>query len=154
MDNQHKGQFTFRTTAVLFVLSALLELYDLDAEAPLFGAVVGGAAIAVYHLLYAVLFAMLGTGLWTGRRYGYYAVFVTTGLYTIDRLQLVLWQDTLAAFVQTRLAGREDLLAALGLEYLLHVLTLMTVVMVACWWGFAAFTYVRRAYFSAGAAAA
>ena len=150
MDNQNKGRFTFRTAAVLFMLSALLELLGIDADVPLFGALVGGPGAAVYHVAYAALFALLGAGLWTGRRYGYYAVFVATAVYSIDRVQLVLWRDALGAYLRTLFAGNEELLAALGLDYLLQVVTLMTVVVVACWWGFAAYTYLRRGYFAAG----
>lgn len=149
-----KGRFTFRTAAVLFLLSAMVELAGLGAAVPWFGMLLGGLGAAAYHLVYAVLFALLAVGLWTGRRYGYHAVFVTTALYTVDRVQLVVWRDALGDYLRAQLMGHEDLLAALGLDYLLQVLTLMTAVMVACWWGFAVFTYLRRAYFASGSGSA
>jgi hypothetical protein len=154
LEPARKGRFTFRTAAVLFGLSALLELMGIDADVPLFGAVVDGLGAAAYHVAYATLFALLAAGLWTGRRYGYYAVFVATAVYSIDRVQLVLWRDALGAYLRTLFVGNEELLAALGLDYLLQVATLMTVVVVACWWGFAAYTYLRRGYFAAGSAPA
>jgi hypothetical protein len=153
MDTATRGRATFRVAAVLFMLSAAFELAGIGGETPLFGTIVGGVVAAAYHLLYATLFALLAAGLWNGRRFGYYAVFAATVLYSIDRLQFVAWRDTMLTFMRRRLAGQEALLEALGTEYVLQVLTVVSAVAVLCWWGFAAYAWYRRAYFGVGAQA-
>ena len=57
-----KGRFTFRFAAVLFGLSAIWDLLTVQGETILFGQVVGGMAVAIYHLIYVVLFAWLAFG--------------------------------------------------------------------------------------------
>ncbi|MGW8187719.1 MAG: hypothetical protein ACWGNK_10645, partial [Desulfobacterales bacterium] len=59
-----KGKWTFRTAAVLFVISALTEMIPPTAPVPLFGAVSGGVVALFYHLFYAGLYVILGVGLW------------------------------------------------------------------------------------------
>lgn len=151
MTDQAKGRVTFRIAAVLFAVSALLELLVVSSPVPLFGVVAGGAVAVVYHLVYVVLFALLAAGLWGGRGYGYYAVYVATAVYTVDRLQLIGARETLTGLVREQLAGQEELLRAVGMDYVMQVLTTLILVMVACWWGFAAYVYFRRAYFGVGA---
>jgi hypothetical protein len=152
MADETKGRVTFRIAAVLFALSALFELLVVLSPVPLFGVVAGGAVAVVYHLVYIALFALLAAGLWGGRRYGYYAVYAVTALYTVDRVQLVGARATLAELVRAQLVGQEELLRAVGMDYVMQVLTVLILVMVACWWGFAAYVYFRRAYFGIAAA--
>lgn len=144
-----KGRFTFRASAVLFVLSAAFELLSLTAEVPLFGAIRGGMSVAIYHVVYAALFLALGIGLWSGKHWGYPLVFVTTALYTLDKLQLLLSRQALSAFVKAQLGGFERELQAQGIteELILQSIVLMSVVVILCWWGFALYTYWRRDYF-------
>jgi len=142
-----KGRVTFRIAAVLSAISAVWELLTLQVEALLFGAVIGGAAAAAYHVFYALLFGWLALGLWRGTRAGYYTVIVAAVIYTADRLQAVVARDALATFVRGQFAGREDLLQTIGMDFLLQSITLMTLVVVACWWGFVGYAYYRRQYF-------
>jgi hypothetical protein len=146
-----KGTFTFRTAAVLFVLSAAFELLSVTSAVPLFGAVRGGLSADVYHIVYILLFLALGVGLWGAKKWGYTLVFVTTALYTLDKLQFILSRQTVTAFITTQMGGYESELQAQGIDagLIQEVLILMSVVVVLCWWGFAWYTYARRDYFQA-----
>lgn len=149
-----KGRFTFRTAAVLFVLSAVFELLSITAEAPLFGEIRSGVSAGFYHTAYVVLFLGLGIGLWSAKKWGYTLVFVMTALYTLDKLQLLLSQQALAAFVKAQIGGFESELQAQGIDeaLILQSIVLMSIVVILCWWGFALYTYWRRDYFKSGEA--
>jgi len=147
MTDVPKGRFTFRFAAVCFGLSAAWELLSLQGEALLFGRVVGGTGAVAYHVVYTALFAWLAFGLWSGKRSGYYILLVTTILYTVDRLQLLFVGDTLAAQIRQQLAGHEDLLQLVSVDYLLQVLTVTVLTIVLCWWGFVGYAHFRRDYF-------
>ncbi len=146
-----KGTFTFRTAAVLFVLSAAFELLSVTSEVPLLGAIRGGLSADVYHIVYVLLFLTLGIGLWSAKKWGYKLVFITTALYTLDKLQFMLSRQTVEAFITTQMGGYENELQAQGINagLIMEVLVLMSVVVVLCWWGFAWYTYIRRDYFRA-----
>ena len=60
--DRKKGHFTFRTTAVLLMVSAAFELLSITAEEPLFGEIRSGVSVGIYHLVYAALFIALGIG--------------------------------------------------------------------------------------------
>lgn len=149
-----KGQFTFRTAAVLFFLSALFEILSAGSETLLFGAIRGGVVAGIYHVVYVALFAALGVGLWGGKRWGYPLVFATTAVYTLDKLQFVLSRDALETLVTNQLAGYENELQLQGLDtaLIMQAIVLMSVTVVLCWWGFALYTYLRRDYFKSAAA--
>jgi hypothetical protein len=147
MTHVSKGRATFRFAAVCFGLSAIWELLALQGEALLFGKIVGGSGAVVYHVVYAALFAWLALGLWTGSRSGYYILLATTILYTVDRLQLLFVGDILAAQIRQQLAGHEELLQLVSMDYLLQVLTVTVLAIVLCWWGFVGYAYYRRDYF-------
>lgn len=147
MTEAPKGRFTFRFAAVCFGLSAAAELLSLGDPALLFGAEVGGMGAAVYHLVYAVLFAWLAGGLWGGWRSAYYTLIATTVFYTVDRVQLVVFRDALEASIRQLFTGHEEILAAVNMGDLLQILNLMIAVFVLCWWGFVAYAHFRRAYF-------
>ncbi len=147
--DRKKGQFTFRTAAVLLMASAALELLSITSEVPLFGEVRGGVSAGIYHIVYAALYLVLGAGLWGARKWGYTLVFVTTAIYTLDKLQLVLDRQALETFVKTQIAGFESQLQAQGIDetLIMQAIVLMAVVVVLCWWGFALYTRWRRNYF-------
>lgn len=147
MTNAPKGRFTFRFAAVCFGLSAIWELLGLQTAVPLFGQIVGGTGAAIYHVVYTALFAGLAVGLWTGSRSGYYLLLATSGLYTVDRLQLLFVGDSLASIIRQELAGNEELLQFVSMDYLLQVLTISVIAIVLCWWGFIGYAYYRRDYF-------
>lgn len=144
-----KGRFTFRTAAVLFILSALFEILSISSETLLFGAIQDGVIAGVYHLVYVVLFMALGVGLWNGKSWGYPLVFTATAVYTLDKLQFVLSRDALEALIANQLAGYESALQAQGMDVtlIMQAVILTSVVVVLFWWGFALYTYLRRDYF-------
>lgn len=147
--NRKKGHFTFRTAAVLLLASAVLELLSMTSEIPLFGEIRGGVSAGIYHVAYVVLFLALGAGLWSARQWGYTLVFVTTAVYTVDKLQLVLGRQALEAFVKIQMAGVESQLQSQGIDasLILQAIVWMAIVVVLCWWGFALYTWRRRDYF-------
>ena len=144
-----KGHFTFRTTAVLLMVSAAFELLSLTAEEPLFGEIRSGISVGIYHLAYAVLFTALGVGLWRARKWGYNLVFVTTALYSLDKLQFVLNQQVLEGFIKQQMSGYEEVFQSQGIDsaLLMQAIVLTNIIIVLCWWGFALYTYWRRDYF-------
>ncbi|OGI50096.1 MAG: hypothetical protein A3E57_07290 [Candidatus Muproteobacteria bacterium RIFCSPHIGHO2_12_FULL_60_33] len=147
--DRKKGHFTFRTAAVLLMASAAWELLSITSEVPLFGEIRGGISAGISHLVYAALFLGLGIGLWSARRWGYTLVFVTTALYTLDKLQLILDRMALETFIKARMSGFESQLQSQGIDETLitQAIVLMAVVVVLCWWGFALYTWWRRDYF-------
>jgi len=142
-----KGKFTFQSAGVLFILSALLELYSINARAPLFGNVRGGLMAATYHLIYVVLFFCLGFGLYKARPWAYRLIFAATGFYTLDRLVYISDRRALAAYL-AELLNKYG--AAAGIPetgIILKIVTFAAILTVAGWWGFAGYTYLRRSYF-------
>ena len=147
--DRKKGHFTFRTTAVLLIASAVFELISITAEEPLFGEIRSGLSVGIYHVFYAALFAALGVGLWTAKKWGYTLVFVTAMVYTVDKLQLILNQQVMDNFIKQQTSGYEEVLQSQGLDSALFMqaIVLTSIVIVLCWWGFALYTYWRRDYF-------
>ena len=147
MKSRTKGKFTFQTAGILFVLSALFELFSINSRVPLFGNVQGGMIAATYHLLYVVLFFSLGFGLFRARSWAYKLVFFTTGLYTLDRLIYVLDRKALEIYLVTLLGKYGVTIGIPETGVILKVILLATALIVVCWWGFAGYTYLRREYF-------
>ena len=147
--DRKKGHFTFCTTAVLLIASAVFELFSITAEEPLFGEIRSGLSVGIYHVLYAALFAALGAGLWSAKKWGYALVFVTTALYTLDKLQFVMNQQVMEGFIKQQMSGYEEVLQSQGVDSALFMqaIVLTSIVIVLCWWGFALYTYWRRYYF-------
>lgn len=145
-----KGHFTFRTAGVLLMASAALELFSITSEVPLFGEIHGGVSAGIYHVVYAVLFLGTGVGLWSARRWGYTLVFVTTAVYTLDKLQLVLGRQALQVFIKTQMSGFESQLQSQGIDdtLIMRAIMLMAITVVLCWWGFALYAWWRRDYFT------
>jgi predicted MFS family arabinose efflux permease len=142
-----KGTFTFRTAAALFLISGLLELFSVTSAVPLFGALRDGAIAMSYHLTYTALFLGLGIGLWTAKRWGYQLVFAATAVYTIDKVQSVLDQKSMNVELTQLSAGYDELWQVVDKAAVMQVLTIMVLMFVVCWWGFAIYTYLRRGYF-------
>ncbi|MGA9263065.1 MAG: hypothetical protein WBV95_13910 [Desulfobacterales bacterium] len=143
-----KGKWTFRTAAVFFVISALTELVPPTAPVPLFGAMQGGPVALFYHLFYAGLYVGLGVGLWQAKLWGYTLLLFTTGVYTLDRLQLLLFREAVLADLMRKPGPLGEVLAAVDSHLLLTVFTVATLMILLCWWGFAVYAYLRRDYFS------
>ena len=145
-----KGHFTFRTTAVLLIASAVFELFSITAEEPLFGEIRSGLSVGIYHVFYAALFAALGVGLWSAKKWGYTLVFVTAVVYTVDKLQLILNRQGMDNFIKQQMSGYEEALQSQGVNsaVFMQAIVLTSIVIVFCWWGFALYTYSRRDYFN------
>jgi hypothetical protein len=142
-----KGRLTIRIAGALFVLSGLFELVSVTTPVPWFGVLRGGAQIVLYHLLFVSVFLAMGLGLWTGSRRGYHAVFAGTAIYTLDKVRYLLDRDGRAAEILYQLRNVPEFVEVLDMNLLLRLSTLMTAMFVLCWWGFAAYIYVRREYF-------
>ena len=144
-----KGNFTILTAGVLFLASAIFELISVTSEVPLFGAVRSGAVAVSYHVLYVAVFLAVGVGLLTAKRWGYGLVFGVTLLYTLDKLLVLLDSSTMEAYLEEVLGPHMETLESMGLDRdaMLQLITLETVVVVGCWWGFAGYIYFRRLYF-------
>ncbi len=158
VDSARKGHFNIRTAGVLFVASAIFELFFVTTEIPLFGELRGGAIAVLYHLVYVTLFLALGVGLLTGRRWGYRLVFAGTLYYPLDRLLSLLDGKTMEVHLEQllqplresfELMGYREVFELVEKDSILQMAALTTVLFVGCWWGFALYIYVRRSYFRA-----
>ena len=147
MKSRIKGKFTFQSAGVLFALSALFELFSINSRVPLFGNVQGGLIAATYHLIYVVLFFFLGFGLYKARPWAYTLVFTATGLYTLDRLVYVLDRKALETYLASLLDKYGVTVGISETEFILNIIMLATLLIVASWWGFSGYTYLRREYF-------
>lgn len=152
MKSRKKGKFTFQSAGVLFILSALFELFSINSPIPLFGNIQGGIIAAAYHLVYILLFFLLGFGLYKAKSWAYTLVFVSTGLYTLDRLVYALDRKALEMYLAGLLNKYGVTLGAPETGFIMKVILLATILVVACWWGFAGYTYLRREYFQHPAA--
>jgi multisubunit Na+/H+ antiporter MnhC subunit len=147
--DRKKGHFTFRTTAVLLIASAVFEFFSITAEELLFGEIRSGLSVGVYHIFYAALFTGLGIGLWAAKKWGYTLVFVTAVVYSLDKLQLILNQQAMENFIAQQVGGYEEALRSQGVDsaLIMQAIMLTSIIIVLCWWGFALYTYWRRDYF-------
>ncbi len=147
MTHKVKGQATIRTAAVLFLASAVLEIMDFSAAVALFGGVRAGAAAVVYHFVFAALYVMSGIGMWTAKSWGYSAVMTTTAVYTIDKVQLVLFPDAFYDHILQQLTVTREIVGMIPKEQLIQYFILAYIVLLLCWWGFALYIHMRRQYF-------
>ena len=147
MKSRIKGKLNFQIAGVLFVLSALLELFSINSRVPLFGNIQGGMIAATYHLIYVVLFFPLGYGLYRARSWAYTLVFVATALYTLDRLVYVLDRKALEIYLVALMSKYGVTIGISETGFILKVMLFATILIVACWWGFAGYTYLHREYF-------
>ena len=150
MSAGRKGKTTFRTAAVLFVLSAVLEIFSVTSKVALWGALRGGAVAVIWHMLYFLLFLGLGIGLWRAKPWGYKLVFVGTIFYTLDKVSALFYREFMKAWLMQQLSRMPVVWQLIDIELVLPIITLMILVLVACWWGFAVYTYLRREYFGLG----
>ena len=145
--SKRKGHFTIRSAGVLFVLSAVYELFSITSEVPLFGALRGGATAMIYHLIFIVGFLAIGIGLLTGKRWGYFLVFGETVFCTIDRALYMLDGKARDAYVMKQLSAYKEFLNLIDRNSLDQLMVIVAMTSTACWWGFALYIYLRREYF-------
>lgn len=142
-----KGRATIRSAAILFLVSAIVELLSLSGEVPLFGGVRTGIGAMAYHLAFVLLYSMIGIGLWAAKPWGYRIVIAGSVLYSLDKIQLLLTRDTLYAYIMQQLTVTKDVVAMLPKNQLLNYFTAGYSGLVLCWWGFAFYIHMRRGYF-------
>jgi len=142
------ARFTFRFAGAMFVLSAAFEVVSMSSAVSLGGALRSGPTAWIYHLLYAAGFLAAGVGLFAMRRWGHPAVLGLTAFYTLDRALYLSSRSGMEADVLRLVEGNKDLLELVDMGALLQMLTAWTVLLVACWWGFAIYVHLRRRYFS------
>ncbi len=150
MSASTKGRITFRTTAVLFLLSAVLEIFSVTSKVALWGALRGGVVAVIWHLIYFWLFLGLGVGLWRAKPWGYKLVFVGTLFYTLDKVSTLFHTDFMKTWLMQQFSRYEDIWQFIDIGAVLQIFTLLMLLFVACWWGFAVYTYLRRDYFGLG----
>jgi len=143
------GRFTIRSAGVLFLISALFEVFGITHGVPLLGAVRGGAAAVAYHLVYLALFAVVGMGLWHGTAWAPRAVYAATLIYTADKLQAVAFRDLLRRQIQEALGSVPGAAPLLDPDLLVRAAVGVSLLLAAGWWGFALYIYFRRDYFTA-----
>jgi len=149
IDAASVGRSTIRIAGVFFLISAAFELMSVMSAVPLFGAVRVGAIAVLYHSLYITLFIVMGTGLLTGKRWGYRAIFGGTLFYTVDRLLYAFYPKTIESQLNQQLGQYPELFEFFPLESMVDIGVLTTIIGLLCWWGFAVYIYVRRACFGA-----
>lgn len=134
-DDRPKGYFTLRFAGLFFILSAVLEVASVTSEVPLFGAMRGGFPAILYHSVYALLFTVIGAGLWQLRAWCPTAVLAGTVFMSVERLVFLLGDRTL---------GYEQLLGMVETEMLDAVVLTAVATTIVCWWGFAVYVFMRR----------
>lgn len=147
MTQKVKGRATIRTASVLFVASAVFEIMDYNSAVALFGGVRAGVATVLYHFVFAALYVLSGVGMWTAKPWGYWAVMATTAVYTLDKIQLMLFPHALYAHIIQQLTVTREVVGMIPKEQLIQYFMLAYGFLLLCWWGFAIYIHIRRAYF-------
>ena len=148
MAKRKKGHLTFRSAAVFIFLSAIAEVVSSTAEVPLFGRIAGGAGAVVYHVGYCVLYLFLGIGLWRAAHWGRQLVFAATGWYTLEKLAVLVFPDAAVELMLAQISRYGVISGNINTVFLRQAIQAVTLTGVLCWWGFALYTYIRRAYFN------
>ena len=142
-----KGRATIRTAAVFFFASAAFEVLDCTSAAALFGAVRTGAAAAFYHFVFAALYVLSGIGMWTAKPWGYGAFMTITAVYTIDKIQMMLFPDAFYDYILQQLTLTREVIGMIPREQIVQYFRMAYMVLLLCWWGFALYIHSRRPYF-------
>lgn len=147
MAQKVKGRATIRTAAVLFLLSAVFEIMDVNSAVALFGGVRTGAVAVGYHFVFTAFCILSAIGMWTAKPWGYSAFMTTTGIYTIDKVQLILFPDTFYDYIMQQLTVTRDMVGMMPREQLTQYFMIAYIFLLFCWWGFALYIHLRRQYF-------
>jgi hypothetical protein len=147
MAQKVKGRATIRTAAVLFLVSAVFEIMDFNSAVALFGGIRTGTAAVFYHFVFAALYVLSGIGMWTAKPWGYGAVMATTAIYTIDKIQLMLFPQAFYDYILQQLTVTRDMVRMISKEQFTQYFMTAYIVLLLCWWGFALYIHMRRQYF-------
>lgn len=150
------GAGTVRLAGVFLLGSAALELWGVRDPVALAGAVRTGTGAVALHVLFAALYAVMGAGLLSLRRWGMWAFLAGTAAYTVERLAFVLSDATLRAWAGIQLSGMDDLAELGGMagaqelldpDLSVRMARWTALALLACWWGLAAYVWLRRGLF-------
>jgi hypothetical protein len=147
MTQKVKGRATIRTAAVFFLASAVFEIMDFSSAVALFGGVRVGAVAVFYHFVFAALYVLSGIGMWTAKPWGYQAFMTTTAIYTIDKIQLMLFPQAFYDYILQQLTVTREIVGMIPKEQLIQYFMIAYIVLLLCWWGFALYIHMRRQYF-------
>ena len=147
MSQKQKGRVTIRTAAVLFLASAAFEILDFSSAVALFGAVRVGTAALLYHFVFAGLYVLTGIGMWTAKQWGYRVFMALTVIYTIDKIQSILFPQAFYDHIIQQLTVTREIVGMIPKEQLIQYFTIAYIIMLLCWWGFALYIHMRRSYF-------
>lgn len=147
MASQIKGRATIRAAAVLFLASAVFEIMDFNSAVGLFGGVRAGAVAVFYHFVFAALYVLSGIGMWAAKPWGYGAFMATAAIYTIDKLQLMLFPQAFYDCILQQLTVTREIVGTIPKEQLIQCFVIAYIVLLLCWWGFALYIHMRRPYF-------
>jgi hypothetical protein len=142
-----KGRTTIRTAALLFLASAVFEIIDFNSTVVLFGGMRVGVTAVFYHSLFAALYVLSGIGMWKPTPRGYGAFMATTAIYTIDKIQLMLFPQALYDHILQQLTVTREIVGMIPREKLIQYFMIAYLVILLCWWGFALYIHLRRQYF-------
>ncbi|MBU0996373.1 MAG: hypothetical protein KJ737_28060 [Proteobacteria bacterium] len=146
-ENTPKGKFTFKTAAFFFFISMAFELYNILNETTILGMSVAHIPAIISHLIYIGIFGSMGVGLWYAKNWGPKAVYGGTAFYSLDMLLYVLNRDGIEDGLIKNLATYGVELQGSDIDQLMLMITMVVLAVIACWWGFALFTHIRRGYF-------
>jgi hypothetical protein len=147
MAKKGKGRTTIRIAALLFLASAVFEIFDFSSAVALIGAVRVGAAALLYHFVFVGLYVLTGIGMWTAKQWGYWAFMALTAVYTIDKIQLMLFPQAFYDYIIQQLTVTREIVGMIPKEQLIQYFIIAYIIMLLCWWGFALYIYMRRSYF-------
>jgi hypothetical protein len=147
MTQKVKGRATIRSAAAIFLASAVFEIMDFNSAVALFGGVRTGAAAAFYHFVFAALYVLNGIGMWTAKPWGYWIFMATTAVYTIDKIQLMLFPQAFYDYIIQQLTMTREIVGMIPKEQLIQYFMIAYLVLLLCWWGFALYIHMRRQYF-------
>jgi TRAP-type C4-dicarboxylate transport system permease large subunit len=147
MAQKVKGRATIRIAALFFLASAVFEIMDFNSPVALFGGVRSGATAVGYHFGFTALYFLSGLGMWTAKPWGYGAFMTTTAIYTIDKVQLILFRDAFYDYILQQLTVTRDMVGMIPKQQLTQYFMIAYIFLLLCWWGFALYIHMRRQYF-------
>jgi len=152
---RRKGATTLRLAGAFFLITSAYEVYSMTGAVPLAGAVRTGLIAVTYHLIFAAAYVAMGLGLLMLRPWGMPVLLAGTGVYTIDRLALLLDRAGLLASIdksnselQGLILGTDGLGGLIDSDTIVHATRLETAVLLACWWGLAFYAVRKRRLFN------
>ena len=152
---RRKGATTLRLAGAFFLITAAYEVYSMNGAVPLAGAVRTGLLAVTYHLIFTAAYVAMGLGLLMLRPWGIPVLLAGTGLYTIDRLALLLDKAGILASIgqstselQGLILGTDGMGSLIDSDTIVHATRMETVVLLVSWWAFAFYAVRKRRLFN------